>query len=112
MSSDDGLNRDICTTICRILQDLTTKFRDHHSFTPDILASMSRELRDKILGDASFDDIKRAAPKEVIKQNLFPSYEGAQGRVRDYRVTRCKDHIIASMIYPHFLAIHGHYPND
>ena len=51
-------------------------FRAHHSFTPDILASISRELRAEVLGDASFDDIMRVSPKDVIKKELFPEYEG------------------------------------
>ena len=76
MSYDDGLYRDICATICRILQDLTSRFRAHHSFTANILAFISRELRAEISGDASFDDIKRVAPKDVIKQDIFPSYKG------------------------------------
>ena len=84
MSSDDGLYRDICATIRRSLQDFTASFRAHHSFTPNILASISRELRAEILGDASFDEVKRVAPKDIIKQDLFPSYWGTQGRVRGY----------------------------
>ena len=61
---------------------MTTRFRAHHSFLPTILASISRELRAKVSGDASFDDVKRVAPKDVIKRDLFPKYEGTQGRVR------------------------------
>ena len=91
---------------------MTARFRAHHSFTPDILDSISRELRAEISGDASFDDVKRVAPKYVIKRDLFPAYEGAWGRVRGYRVTQCRNPIIASMIYPLFLAAHGHYPNN
>ena len=91
---------------------MTARFRAHHSFTPTILASIFSELRAKISGDASFDDVKRVAPKDVIKRELFPEYEGARGRVRGYRVTRCRDPIIASMIYPRFLAAHGRYPNN
>ena len=77
--------------ICRSLHDLTARFRAHHSFTPTILASISSELRADILGDASFNDVKRVAPKDIIKRELFPEYEGARGRVRGYRVTRCGD---------------------
>ena len=84
MSSDDGLYRDICATICRSLQDLTTRFRAHHSFNLDILASVFRERRVEILGDASFDDVKRVAPKDIIKRDLFLGYEAVQGRVRGY----------------------------
>ena len=73
--------------ICRSLQDLIARFRAHHSFTPDILASLSKELRADILGDASFDEVKRVAPKDIIKRDLFPSYEGIQGRLRSYQVT-------------------------
>ena len=73
--------------ICRSLQDLTARFRAHHSFTLAILASISSELRAEISGDASFDDVKRVAPKYVIKRELFPEYEGRRGRVRGYRVT-------------------------
>lgn len=51
-------------------------------------------------------------PKEVIKQDLFPSHEATQGRVRGYQVTWCKDPIITSMIYPSFLSAHGYYPNN
>ena len=87
MSSDDGFYRDICATICRSLQELIARFRAHHSFTPDILASISRELRAEISGDASFDDVKRVAPKDIIKRELFPGYETLQRRVRGYRVT-------------------------
>ena len=76
MSSDDGLYRDICATICRSLQDLTSRFRAHHSFTPDVLVAISRELRDEISGHAYFDDVKRVAPKDVIKLDFFSSYEG------------------------------------
>ena len=79
---------------------MTARFRAHHSFTLAILASISRELRDEVSRDASFDDIKRVAPKDVIKRELFPEYEGARGRVRGYRVTQCRDPIIASMIFP------------
>ena len=61
---------------------MTARFRAHHSFTPNILASISRELRAEILGDASFDDVKRVAPKDVIKRDLFLGYEGVRGRVR------------------------------
>ena len=75
MPSNDGIYRDICATICRSLQDLTTRFRAHHSFTPEILASIFTELRDEILGDASFDDVKRVAPKDIIKRELFLGYE-------------------------------------
>lgn len=100
LTSDDGLYRDICATICRTLQDLIARFRAHHSFTPDILASISRELRAEVSGTTSFDDIKRVAPKDIIQRDLFPEYEETQGRVRGYRVTQCKDPIIASMIYP------------
>ena len=46
---------------------MTARFRAHHSFTPDILASISRELRVDISGDASFDDVERVVPKDVIK---------------------------------------------
>ena len=91
---------------------MIARFRAHHSFNPNILASIYRKLRAKILGDASFDDVNRVAPKDVIKKDLFPSYEGVRGRVRGYQVTRCRDPIIASMIYPHFLATHGCYPNN
>ena len=86
-TSDDSLYRDTCTMICRSLQDLTARFRAHHSFTPAILASISSKLRAEISGDASFDDIKRVAPKDVIKREIFLEYEGTQGRVRGYRVT-------------------------
>lgn len=112
LTSEDGLYRDICVTICRSLLDLSARFRAHHSFTPDILASISRELRAEVSGTASFDDVKRVAPKDVIQRELFPEYEGTQGRVRGYRVTRCRDPIIAGMIYPRFLAAHGRYPNN
>ena len=91
---------------------MTARFQAHHSFTPAILASISSELRAEVSGDASFDYVKRVAPKDVIKRELFPEYEGTRGRVRGYRVTRCRDPIIASMIYPRFLAAHGHYPNN
>ena len=100
LTSEDGLYRDICVMICRSLLDLTARFRAHHSFTPDILTSISRELRAEVLGTASFDDVKRVAPKDVIQRELFPEYEGTQGRVRGYRVTRCREPVIASMIYP------------
>ena len=91
---------------------MVSRFRDHHSFTPVILASISRELRAEVSGNASFDDFKRVAPKDIIKREIFPEYAGTWGRVRSYRVTQCRDPIIASMIYPQFLAAHGHYPNN
>ena len=56
---------------------MTARFRAHHSFTLAILASISSELRDEVSGDASFNDVKRVAPKDVIKRELFPKYEGA-----------------------------------
>ena len=111
LSFDDGVYRDICVTICRSLHDLKARFRGHHSFTPDVSVAIPTEHRAEILGDTSFDDVKRVAPKDIIKRDLFPSYEGTQGRVRSYRVTCCVDPIVTSMIYPHLLVMHGHYSN-
>ena len=50
-------------------------------------------------------------PKETLKRECFPHY-ATQKYVKGYSPLKCTDPKMAALIYPLFLAAHGHYPNN